>query len=207
MDKREFSVISDTDTASDFSDTDSAPESEVHHGSHHDHGFYSNKKIENSDQQCSNIKEKISGNMSQTDFELLRSEQMEKVNAFEEQCKSCLKIFSSETEINIHLKRGKCFKKGVNKKGSVKNVTCTDCNRTFATRKKYINHCESHHYGKDHECHICGESFNVKRSWQRHKEEKHGSDKKNSNANFAILSSSLVQVAIEFLFLKYVVVL
>ena len=168
MDITGSSDDSGTDTAPEYSGTDSAPESEVLYGLNLDHDYNFNKKIKLSEHQSSEIKEQNSGGMSQSEFELLRLEKMDKVNLFEEQCKSCLKIFTSETEVNIHLKRGKCFKKSVSKKGPVKNVLCTDCNRTFATRKKYIYHCESQHYGKDYECHMCGESFNVKRSWQRY---------------------------------------
>ena len=100
----------------------------------------------------------------QDDFNQLKRAKLEKIDLFTHKCKFCNKIFSTETEANIHVRRSKCRPKEYRKRGPIKNCHCDDCNKTFSSREAYYSHYRRvHSVAETYECPYCSKVFKYRK--------------------------------------------
>ncbi|XP_060088747.1 GDNF-inducible zinc finger protein 1-like [Heteronotia binoei] len=93
----------------------------------------------------------------------------------------CFNDHQAEEENELDDKhKGRTGNKNKVTKRSAYVITCHECAETFASRKKYVDHCKDVHHalpGKAYQCDICSKSFASYNSWKEHRACVHTEDR------------------------------
>ena len=183
-------------------ETDQNVDNDMREGKEHENGAYEQVQAEHDyyiplvDGKLTNkrIKGPYSMEKEQINYDQIKRTKMVKIDMFSEKCKLCQKVFTSVTEIDIHVRRQSCEKIDSEKKKQTQVTSCNECNQEFESCDKFRMHYELEHLEKSWECPHCSKWFKRKRDWQRHKRESHEPDAKKFNCENVILALKEVMI-------------